>query len=323
MRHAIFACVLMLVGAACAGEPSADEIQKLQKALTSKNAKQLEELLKSNPACANAILPPSQYTILAEASRVSSPEIVVLLLKNGADVNSPSGPRKFTALRNAGGTRPEIFKLLLDAGANPMMRDDIGTSDFDYAMMGYGRNKELVRAMLDSGKVRPNEPHPQSKVTAVTSAAHAGAAAVLEELVAKGGDLLTVTGRNFTVLHYACMGTPTPERIQCIQFLLSKKANLLAVDDIGNTPLHRAAGMNASAEMVEVLLSKEPKALNMLDKRGYTPLMQACERGNADAAIYLIKKGADMKVKAGGKTCLDLCKDETLQKLHAAGVKVK
>ncbi|XP_038137296.1 myotrophin [Cyprinodon tularosa] len=80
------------------------------------------------------------------------------------------------------------------------------------------------------------------------------------------------------------------------------KAKLVTAEDVNRTlesggkPIHVAADFGQS-ELIDYLLSKGAD-INALDKHGFTPLLLACFEDHYSAAKLLIEKGADKNQKA-------------------------
>lgn len=308
-----------------AGEISQGEQDVFITAIQNNDVKKAEELLKGNPAFIRARIAQSDCPPLQLAVRTDDLALVELLLKYGADVNETT-KIGHTALRAALPCKNEaLIKLLIEKGANPMARENNGFSVFDAAL--FGKHPVAIRAMLDSGKVLPNDRNPSSGKSAVIEAASTANKEVLEELIAKGGDVnLKSLTRDITALHWAVIPPGSPERFECIKILVGKKANILALDDLGYTPFHRCASFSGDTkiDILEFFLNKEPKLLDMADKDGNSALLLAGRAGNIATIQYLLKKGANASHKnKRGQTFLDLAKTETLEKLKNAGVKVK
>lgn len=95
-----------------------------------------------------------------------------------------------------------------------------------------------------------------------------------------------------TALHYAA----SKSRIDIGRLLIERGADINARDRANQLPLHRAA-TTGSTGFIDILLhppegSPKPR-LNTGDRIGNTPLHLAMESGHGEAAVMLIKAGAD------------------------------
>ncbi|MBF0913866.1 ankyrin repeat domain-containing protein [Candidatus Gracilibacteria bacterium] len=75
---------------------------------------------------------------------------VMMLLENGAEINA-KGEDGFTAIQNACfNGNIEIIKILLDQGANPFLRNDLGYDAFYYTSEenhGKKKAKEIIQLL--------------------------------------------------------------------------------------------------------------------------------------------------------------------------------
>jgi ankyrin repeat protein len=88
--------------------------------------------------------------------------------------------------------------------------------------------------------------------------------------------------------------------VSILRQLLQHGAKVNAKDNTGSTPLHRAAGAG-KAEAVQVLVEEGNAKVDAKDKTGATPLFVAVSCSQANIAIYLASRGADVEV--GGCWC--------------------
>lgn len=149
-----------------------------------------------------------------------------------------------------------------------------------------------VTSML--GQVDPNEANPAGGEPALVLAVREGAMDVLKALLAHPGvrvDAPAINGN--TALMMAAFKGNRP----AAEALIAKGA---AVNRPGWTPLHYAAagGDNAIAGL---LLARGAKidAVSPRASGSYTPLMMAAREGKEDAALFLLERGADPKLKNG------------------------
>lgn len=104
-----------------------------------------------------------------------------------------------------------------------------------------------------------------------------------------------------TILHNAAANTNNPT---VVQLLLEADADPNAMNDRGQTPLHRGA-TNSNPVVISHLLSAGADP-NAMDNDGYTPLhYAAAQSGNARAVTRLLDAGADALVESNdGRTPL-------------------
>merc|ERR1712110_993748 len=78
--------------------------------------------------------------------------------------------------------------------------------------------------------------------------------------------------------------------------LLAKNAGVNAVDNLGNTPLHMAAGMmGPSRTDVALILLDAGADIDMVNDAGYTPYCAAVDMGSAQMADLLKERGGERR----------------------------
>lgn len=106
-------------------------------------------------------------------------------------------------------------------------------------------------------------------------------------------------------LHFAA----SKGNLSTIRTLLSHKCSARVKDKRGQLPLHRAAAIGSTA-IIKELLEKGKSPVNASDMDGLTALHQAIAEGHGDAAIMLLKAGAEPdKRDADGHLAIDLAPD--------------
>ncbi|GMU19161.1 MAG: hypothetical protein AMXMBFR12_03530 [Candidatus Babeliales bacterium] len=125
-----------------------------------------------------------------------------------------------------------------------------------------------------------------------------------ETALAHGAEVNTTNEQHWTSLHMATFHCHE----NMVRFLLSKGANVNAVNDSGMTPLEWAVGCdNDNEQMVKLLLDKGAE-VNIEHESGHTPLLEAISRGKEKVVKLLLDHGANVNAqkKENGETALHL-----------------
>ncbi|MBS0235985.1 MAG: ankyrin repeat domain-containing protein [Proteobacteria bacterium] len=233
--------------------------------------------------------------------------IAQILIKNGANINQRNkdgAPPLHTAIQNG---KTELADYLIQSGANPGYRTNNGhTILHAEALQGKGKylpiaikagikvnepdnndvlvfaamagQKEFVEALLKSG-ANPNAQLSQSQNSALYGAVrrYPNDNGVIDLLLQHGANVNLKCENGQTALHAATSCVDL--HFELVGKLLAApkldvKAAVEAIDDNGNTPLHRLA-MNSQGfwkiESFDILKSKGAD-INAKNKQGFTPL---------------------------------------------------
>uniref|UniRef100_A0A8C4W1P6 Poly [ADP-ribose] polymerase n=1 Tax=Gopherus evgoodei TaxID=1825980 RepID=A0A8C4W1P6_9SAUR len=228
-------------------------------------------------------------------------EVTELLVKHGACVNAMD-LWQFTPLHEAASkNRVEVCSLLLSYGADPTLLNCHNKSTIDLA------------------------PTPQLKERlAYEFKGHSLLQAARESDVARIKKYLSLETVNFkhpqtheTALHCAA-ASPYPKRKQVCELLLRKGANINEKTKDFLTPLH-VASEKAHNDVVEVVVKHEAK-VNALDNLGQTSLHRAAHSGHLQTCRLLLSSGCDPSiVSLQGFTALQMG-SENVQQLLQEGI---
>lgn len=113
----------------------------------------------------------------------------------------------------------------------------------------------------------------------------------LKTLVSRGADVNAVDNDGFTPLHLAAMSGFADKA----RYLIDHGANLRPTTKGGATPLHLAAERRrTNVELLDLLAGPSTnRAVNLTDKEGNTPLFRAVDADNADTVKWFLANGAD------------------------------
>ena len=107
-------------------------------------------------------------------------------------------------------------------------------------------------------------------------------------------------------LHFAS----SKANISTVRTLIANKCSARVKDIRGQLPLHRAAAVG-SVPILKTLLEEGKSPVNATDGDGFTALHHAVSEGHGDAAILLLKSGAEAdKRDNDGRLAVDLIPDD-------------
>ncbi|KAL3458812.1 ankyrin repeat-containing domain protein [Aspergillus heterothallicus] len=128
---------------------------------------------------------------------------------------------------------------------------------------------------------------------------------IIELLLRKGADVSvrSITGQN--ALHFAT----SKANLSTVRTLLENKCSARVKDKRGQLALHRAAAIG-STPIIQLLLKEGRSPVNATDADGLTALHHAVSEGHGDAAVTLLKAGAEADKKDGdGRLAIELAPD--------------
>jgi ankyrin repeat protein len=205
----VFACAVL---AGCKSETPAQKTARFAQAVQSLDLEAVRSMLEKDPALAKA-RDQNGIGMLQLVVGSNSPDIVELLVNNGADARTGGGGGQIpiVAALNGHPPVPREVELLLDHGANPNEKNILGAS-------------------------------------ALMSAAAWGSAECVRALVEKGADV-QARGPDYkwSTLHYAVRGANG----DVVSYLLEKGAKADVKDSEGRTPLDLATEMSQPVKSEE------------------------------------------------------------------------
>lgn len=182
-----------------------------------------------------------------------------------------------------------IMKLLIDNKANINYTDENGFNPLNIAIES--GDMELTKFLITNG-------------ANVNSLMQDGASLIGYAIAQNNMDLLQILIENGANVNYtggdSWAKTPlqTASRLgldNVVRILLTRNADINAVDMNGNTALHTAA-LNSQLSVVKLLLEKNP-SLDIQNKVGNTALHLAVISGNIDIVGELVLKGANTRIR--------------------------
>ncbi|KAH1550658.1 hypothetical protein KXX57_009326 [Aspergillus fumigatus] len=133
---------------------------------------------------------------------------------------------------------------------------------------------------------------------------------IIDLLLRKGADVSvkSVSGQN--ALHFAT----SKGNLSTVRTLLANKCSARVKDRRGQLPLHRAAAIG-SIPIIKLLLEEGKSPVNATDIDGLTALHHAISEGHGDAAITLLKAGAEADKKdSEGRLAIETAPDAKVKK---------
>ena len=226
------------------------------------------------------------WSALSYAVNNGDIEIAKLLLENKAKIKD----ELLIAIKSPiVESRINMMKLLIDNKANINYTDENGFNPLNIAIES--GDMELTKFLITNG-------------ANVNSLMQDGVSLIGYAIAQNNMDLLQILIENGANVNYtggdSWANTPlqTASRLgldNVVRILLTRNADINAVDMNGNTALHTAA-LNSQLSIVKLLLEKNPN-LDIQNKVGNTALHLAVISGNIDIVGELVLKGANTRIR--------------------------
>lgn len=153
------------------------------------------------------------------------------------------------------------------------------------------RNTDLVALLLHHSPPTAIKAQDDEGWSPLHTASSCGHEAAVGLLLSAGADTGAQTNGGQTALHYAA----SKGHAAVARKLLAAGADVNAADRTGSTPLHRAAGAG-KLEAARVLVLEGGAKLDPQDCTGASPLLVAVDCGEANLALFLAARGANLEL---------------------------
>ena len=264
-------------------------------------------------------------SVIHQAVRFCSKEILQAVIRHGADVNA-ANMKNVTALMMAyHNGNIDAISVLLDSASDPDIIIDGKTRTLLHYAVEEGCSVEVLLAIFnhsaDVNAVNKNN------VTALMIAFEKGNEGAINALLNAGADLNITDVEGNSGVHHAVilncnskilqavinqnvnvnatnMKNETALMIACqkgnesaIHILMNAGADPNIVDVDGNSGVHHAVIEDCNSEMLQSLINQcQLVNVNATNMNNETALMIACERGNEGAINILLNAGADPNI---------------------------
>ncbi|MEG4173133.1 MULTISPECIES: ankyrin repeat domain-containing protein [unclassified Microcoleus] len=250
------------------------------------NRPEIVSLLIANGAKVN-VENASGNTPLHLAVQNNRPEIVSFLIANGAKVNVENASGNTPLHLAVQNNRPEIVSFLIANGAKVNVKNNDGWIPLDIAFF---KNRQDINQLpplpLEDG-AKINIQHNHRKIP-LDIAVDLKLQDTVALLISKNPDVNSEDEYGRTLLHIAVSFKLKDVAKQ----LIAKGAFVNAKNNLLQTPLHLAVAQG-SQDITELLIANGAR-VNTRNANGQTPLYQAIAIGHNDIAALLINNGADV-----------------------------
>ena len=232
---------------------------------------------------------PEGPTLLHLAAALGNTQIVLLLLRLGADKSIVAGLTGTPLHQAAVNGHVSTVKRLLMAGCPVDVVGSNGSNVLHYAAQG--GNAEVIRVVLSAGcDINATS---SDGGTPLHSAARSGNTETALELIRHGANKAIVSGSIGTPLHQAA----GHGHVSTVKAMIKAGCPLDVVGSTEASVLH-AAAISDNAEVISVVLSTGCD-INATDREGGTPLHWAAKNGSTETALELLRHGANKAIVAG------------------------
>ncbi len=224
-------------------------------------------------------LPATINSALITAAKNSDHEMILFLLKHGADVNFVEN--KMTgALHAALKGDLQTVSLLLQNGASPTPLDCDGGNLLYYSL--FSGNEELFRFI--KSKIHFSKASIRER-NLLIAATYGNNLNLVKSAIKLGFDVKQAD-RNHTALHVAA---GQKNSIPIMEYLISLECDVNAIDSWGNTPLHQAT-QKGLLENVKFLI-KHGADIHIADKKKSLFFESMLQDKSEDLVFFLIQNG--------------------------------
>lgn len=238
------------------------------------------------------------------------PEVIALLLAEGADVTMRDGDQSTPLMAAAAGqSNPAVLDLLLKAGADLEQVDAEGWTALMYAA-NLNEYPEIVAHLLEKG-ASPQAVDAEGRTALIIAAAWNPRPEVTAYLLAAGSEPDHLDDfQEWPAMFWAAAQNPNP---QVLKLFLSEEVGIQTVDGFGESLLMAATALNPSLPMHQFLL-EQGAALDFRSPEEVTPLMTAAMNPNPEVVALLLKAGADpLAVDEAGSNALMIAAEFQLE----------
>ncbi|XP_046548455.1 ankyrin-3-like [Haliotis rubra] len=242
--------------------------------------------------------------------------------QNIIDIDSRGGNGTTPLMSAALFGKKEVFRFLLETGADMSQEDDDGENTLHVSCKG--GNVDIVKHVLTRKVVYINSTD-NNDITPLMLAAGYGNQVVFHLLIERGADTSARDDTDRTILHWACRGgnvkivngiltqnivdinsndrnEMTPLLLaayhgkrEVLGLLIEQGANTLAVDHESRNSLHHSC-TGGQVDTVKYVLNQSIVDINSKDDEEMTPVMLAAYHGKREVFDILVKQGADLSV---------------------------
>ena len=219
----------------------------------------------------------------------SDPDFMQVLIDAGADIEVKDEMGR-SPLHYASGVRElGIVKLLIKAGAKVCATDNTGGTCL-HIVSAKGRT-ETVRYLVGLKDVDVNIADDKG-YTALHSAVDKGHVDVVQVLIDAGADIDAKNNMGRSPLFWAWKRG----KLDIVKVLVKAGADVCVTDNKGDTCLSLTAA-NGRTETVRYLVGLPEVDVNIADEKDFTALHSAVDEGHVDVVQVLIAAGADIEAK--------------------------